>query len=56
VGSEFGKLCERFLARADSQHVVIPLAEEGFVTFAGILLILDDEDALHGMIVRGHQN
>ena len=55
-GPNSGKFRERVFAAADAQHFVIPFAQQRFVTFAGVFLILHDEDALDGMIVGGHQD
>ena len=43
---EFGEFRERLFAAADSKNFKIPLTKKGFIAFAGVFLVLDDQDAL----------
>ena len=45
-GLEFGELRQSLLRVADSQDLTAPLVEQGFVTLAGVFLVLNNQDAL----------
>ncbi len=54
-GLEFLKFREGFFAAAHAENFPIPLAQQGFVTFAGVVFVFDDQDALEFGRFSGHQ-
>ena len=46
AGLEFLKFGEGFFAAADAENFPVPFAQQGFVAFAGVVFIFNDQDAL----------
>jgi len=54
VGLVFLKLGEGFFAAAHAENFPIPFAQQRLITFAGVVLVFDDQDALEFGRFSGH--
>src|SRR5579862_38817 len=54
LGTELRILGEGFLATGYTQHLAVPFAKQGFVSFARVIFVFDDQNALERCIFGSH--